>query len=825
MKWFSRLILRHAAGVAWIGTLLGLMGGYYSIELYKNLRTDIHELLPTEARSVVDLKEVSSRLQSIESLAVLIFSKDIQASKRFVIDLAEKLEKLPPHVISGVEYRIDRELKFFKDRQTLYLDLADLIKIRNYIGQKIEYEKALYNPLNIFSEENIPEPFFDFLELKNKHQGRSQTFAAFEHLPGGFYATSDETARLLLAKLPGTSSGIHGAHQLRDAVSQTIQSMNPASYASDLKIEYSGDVEDLIEEQTALVEDLEISTVIVTLIVTAGMLLFYRTIRATFALMLSLMMGTLWTFGASYFVVGYLNANSAFLGSIIIGNGINFGIIYLARYLEERRNHKSCEQATELAMSFTATSTWTAALAAGLSYGSLMLTGFRGFKQFGVIGLIGMVLCWISAFTLLPAYLAILDRRRSLIARTPAHPKPYLAGALAQLIKKFPKAIWGASIIISMLSIASLVRYDSSIIETDLSKLRNRESLEKGSVFWYKYIDQILKRYLSPLAILPHDRENAREIAARLKEKMKQEGESSLISKVMTLDDILPTQQKEKIEVLKQIKALLTPQILRHLSNSDRQLVKNFLNDQVFIPISETDLPQLVLELFTEKNGSVGKLVLVEPPLNHSIWEGSNLIRFIDSLREVADSVEPGAAVAGSNAVSSDMIRSIAKDGPKATLFAFLAVILLVIFLFRSLKTITLVLFSLILGVLWLGGLILGFHFKINFLNFIALPITFGIGVDYGVNIFQRYKETGKGTILEVVKSTGSAVGLCSFSTIVGYMSLLIARNQGFVSFGFLAVVGELTCVVAAVISLPAYLYLRDQRGKKKERDQLITPV
>ena len=28
--------------------------------------------------------------------------------------------------------------------------------------------------------------------------------------------------------------------------------------------------------------------------------------------------------------------------------------------------------------------------------------------------------------------------------------------------------------------------------------------------------------------------------------------------------------------------------------------------------------------------------------------------------------------------------------------------------------------------------------FKLNFLNFIALPVTFGIGVDYAVNIVQR---------------------------------------------------------------------------------------
>jgi predicted RND superfamily exporter protein len=112
----------------------------------------------------------------------------------------------------------------------------------------------------------------------------------------------------------------------------------------------------------------------------------------------------------------------------------------------------------------------------------------------------------------------------------------------------------------------------------------------------------------------------------------------------------------------------------------------------------------------------------------------------------------------------------------------------------------------------------LGFHLKINFLNFIALPITFGIGVDYGVNVFQRYREDGEGTICHVVRTTGGAVMLSSLTTIIGYSSLLIAGNQAFVSFGRLAVLGELTCVCAAVFAMPAFLrFLEIVKQNKNE--------
>jgi predicted RND superfamily exporter protein len=205
-------------------------------------------------------------------------------------------------------------------------------------------------------------------------------------------------------------------------------------------------------------------------------------------------------------------------------------------------------------------------------------------------------------------------------------------------------------------------------------------------------------------------------------------------------------------------------------------------------------------------------MVLVEPPLNNELWETSKLLGFIRDLRKAADDVSPGMPVAGQLPVTADMFEAVLRDGPRATLFAFLAVLMLVIFLFRNIRIISLALFALLLGVTWMAGAILGFHLKINFLNFIALPITFGIGIDYGVNIFQRYRQEGRGSILRVIRYTGGAVALASLTTIIGYSSLLIAGNQAFVSFGRLAVLGEITCLFAAMISLPAYLCYKDSK-------------
>jgi hypothetical protein len=810
MRSFSHFILRRAGWVAFLGTLLAFVGAYYSVQLYKNLRTNIEELLPTSSRAVINLDEVQRRLRSIDSLGVLIFSKDTKASKRFVVDLVKKLDEAPKSVVSSVEYRITQELKFFKDRQALFIDLPDLIRIRDYVRDRIDYEKSLYNPLNIFSGVDIPEPTLDFNALRGKY---SASLSTYDRFPDGFYATPDETKRAVLVYLAGEASSIDKDLALKKTVEDTVKNLNPSSYASDLEVKYTGGVQDTIEEHDALIEDLELSTVIVMVVVTVAMWAFFRAARATFALVLSLFMGTFWTFGASYFAVGYLNANSAFLGSIVIGNGINFGIIHLARYLEERRRGKSNTRSVYSSIVHTATSTWTAAGAAGLAYGSLILTDFRGFRQFGIIGLIGMVLCWLSAYTLLPAYLTVMDRMYPLVRKSKRAPKPYAAGALAWLIGRYGAAIWAISLILTIVSVAMFGRYNSGILETDLSQLRNKHSLESGSAYLSKHLDEIFQRYLSPLAILPRSKADTVKIADLLRKKKAEEGKESLISGVQTLEDFVPKQQVEKMKVLDEIRRTLPPKIFYRMSEHDQKLAQQFLNPAVQKPIALKDLPPLLLDKFTEKDGSVGKLILVEPPIGKQTDNGDKLIAFIKDLRDSADQVEPGCAVAGSLTITADMIQAISRDGPKATLFALIAVCLLVVVLFRNLRTSALILAALFMGVTWLGGIILGFWVKINFLNFIALPITFGIGVDYGVNVFQRYREEGPGKILSVIKHTGGAVALCSFSTIVGYCSLLIASNKAFKSFGMLAVAGELTCVIAALVGFPAFLLMWNRKA------------
>lgn len=807
MRRLTSIFVRHSLFLTILCFLLASVGGYFSVQLYKNLKPDIEELLPVETQSVRDYFELNRRLSSTDYLAVVVFPNTPEIGREFVGALAERLAKVPRSVLARVEYKIDDVLRFFSKRRALYLEVEDLEQIRDYVRDRINYESELYNPFTILRNSSIQEPKLDLNQIEKKYSARASNYT---HFPRGYFATSNEKIFALLAFLPSGGSKIDNSHQLRIALDSVIAPLlMDRRFQGKLELKFTGGVQDLIEEHGSLMADLELSTVIVLVLVTLVILLYFRSFRATSALLVSLIVGTFWSFGISYGVVGYLNANSAFLGAIVLGNGINFGIIYLARYLEEIRRGHGHLRAILVSSQGTAKATCVAAFAAALAYGSLALTEFRGFQQFGKIGLMAMVLCWMSTYLMSPAVLTIFNAIYPVRRRSVRKAREFNFGRLLGLfVNKYANGIIAVTIFISIGSIYAIFFHRGEILETNLSNLRDQRSEESGSGFNSRYLHKIFQGYPHPTVVLAQSAEEAELVATKMREKMKADGDRSLISSVQTVQDLLPKHQIEKIQVLKEIQKLLPPRILMSLSDRDREKVMSFITPEAFRSFGLMDLPSFIRQKMSEKDGTLGNLVLIEPPREGVSENYVKLLEFVDTIRSVSSSVRKGIPVAGQLAVSADMVRAIKKDGPRATVASFLAVMLLVIFLFRRVSSVFAVISGLLLGALWLLGLIFTFNIKINFLNFIALPITFGIGVDYAVNIYHRFVTEKDEDFIQALRHTGGAVALASCTTIIGYSSLLIAGNRAFVSFGALATLGELTCLTAAILSLPAFMIL-----------------
>jgi hypothetical protein len=329
-------------------------------------------------------------------------------------------------------------------------------------------------------------------------------------------------------------------------------------------------------------------------------------------------------------------------------------------------------------------------------------------------------------------------------------------------------------------------------------------------------MDTLFETYVTPTVILADSVDQARDIGRAVTAASKVPPLDAMVASVRTLDDIVPPGQDEKIAVVEQIREDMTPKIRASLKEDQRKALDRFLGSESLRPLALQDVPEAFTTGLRERNGTVGRTVLVYPRPGHLLWQGQQLAEFVARLRAAAavDSppLRPGR-VAGSHALSADILRSIKRDGLIASITSFVGVVIVVIALLRWRPSTALVLASLVLGVLWLAALAITFRIRINFANFIAFPITFGIGVDYAVNVASRWELDRCRSMVDAVRTTGGAVTLCSLTTIIGYSSLLLAENQALFLFGLLAVLGEVACLTTAVVVMPAFVeWLQDRR-------------
>lgn len=167
------------------------------------------------------------------------------------------------------------------------------------------------------------------------------------------------------------------------------------------------------------------------------------------------------------------------------------------------------------------------------------------------------------------------------------------------------------------------------------------------------------------------------------------------------------------------------------------------------------------------------------------------------------------------------MIDAIFEDMPKAIAAALLVTALLGFFGFQRMRERVLALSALLLGVLWMAASMALAGMRLHFLNFIAFPITFGNGIDYSVNVLQRFQaEEDRGdeeAMHTAVRESGSAVFLCSLTTIIGYVSLLASANLAMNSFGLAMAISEVTCFITAILTIPSFVIWRARRRAKSE--------
>jgi predicted RND superfamily exporter protein len=822
----------------WVIALLSLIPCLpSSIQLYRQINTDFGALLPKHAPSVIDLEAASQRIATTEHLAILIQSADRESTTTFTRALRHELQRRKTihaaqnkigTVTEGIFQEESRSLEIRNARRLalLSLPLSDLIDLKNDLKKRIQYEKELYNPLNIFSEVELEEPPAWTQWESRITQQLSPTGISLQRAD---FSSADGKTRALLVGLNAPASDIQSMLTLKREVEEaaritraTLSHLDPST-----QLHYTGGVQNALDEHAGIIEDLGKTGVLVLVLVVASLFLLMRDLPLVLSILASLMVAIVWTFGIASFWVTRLNSNSAFLGSIILGNGINYGIILGFRFLYLERTRATLAPTLSTLLHQSRSETWRptlfAACTAGVAYGSLLFTQFEGFKQFGGIGLLGVLLSWASAMILVPPLVLLLKKTPPRLHNLEIpRASIQITGPMARSQRRRASTlVLIISLLITGFSVQKLIQTDwSRLLETNLTRLRSERSFESGSGFWGKTLDTLLGRGLSPVGILSQSREQANAIIQNI-----QNEHPALASGIIRLPPLFFEKEnliQAKQEILSELHQIFPPWKLARLNGKDRTRLAPLLDPALIQPNVNTQfklwLPNQVRNLFTEKNGEFGRIFWINPPRASRDYSPTEIDRWVSTLRQSVQGIDPQGAVVGTLPLTRDLLMGVQTDAPRSALLSALGVCLLILFLSFKAPRRAIALFScVVFGITWLGGWLILSNQKLHFLNFLAIPITLGIGVDYGINFLETLaRQRGNKNPLEI-QFSGKAVFLCSATTLIGYGSLLVADNRALRSFGWICVVGELTCLIAALVTLPAIwnlLTLSDERVK-----------
>ncbi len=805
---------------------MSLFWGWRATHL--ELRTRYDQLLADNQPSVVELRRVEKRVSNTQ-LAILLLEGDDEAVLREFGDaIVVSLRALGPGVVTSARDGIQEATRFLRPRAGLFLDKADLEALKTDVDARWDWEvshavgAALDDddappPLN---REQFEKRFLQKLEAKTGRRNRDQE-------RGGYYERKDGKALVVVVGSPAPAGDL--ARQQADldkmqAAVRAVQARRPAYSA--VRVGWAGALVTGLIEYGAVHKDLLRVGAMGVAFVLSVLVLYFMRLRALIVMGVTIACGLACTFGLTEAVIGHLNVATGFLFSIIMGNGINVGVIYVARYYEEKRDGASTPEAIRTAHRTTWPSTLIAAIASAAAYSSLSVTEFRAFRQFAFVGASGMMMCWVVTVILLPALLLVLDGRAmpradvglGFIARLRRNGVPYgrfFAGIVPRVAR--PLLLVGAAVAV-VGTVAAVLYVRGDPMEYDCSKVQNdRAEMPELHRMWDVVLD-VLGQFPNAMIVLANTPAQADEFQRAERRRWEDApADQKPFEAVHSVFDFVPDNQEAKLPTLRALAdRLKRAHDRRFVTDADWQQIAPFLPPPDLEPFGVADLPEDVAGPFTEANGTRGTIVSIEPRADEKMDDLHYLIRYADSFRETK--LADGTVLYGSGraVIFADILTAVVHQMPRAIALSLAMTLLAVFVTFRRGSHSASALGALFVGLAAVVAFMYFAKVRVNMLNFAALPVTFGIGVDYSVNVMQRYYADGSRDILQTLRTTGGAVVLCSLTTMLGYFALVGSHNQGIRSLGEVSVVGEICCLTAAVLVLPSIWYLVERRRLQK---------
>jgi hypothetical protein len=549
---------------------------------------------------------------------------------------------------------------------------------------------------------------------------------------------------------------------------------------------------------------------------------------------------------------------------MLIGMG-DYGVLWVMRYEQARRQGADGRAALLHTTTHVAIGNLTAAATLSLAFFAAMLADFRAVAELGWIAGCGVLLCAFACFTVLPALLVLLDRRRcpwqraTLLLRPGCRREPSSGEPWLPSLTRRPGWIVAGGVALTALLAAGAcrVKYDPNLlnlqaqglesVKWEMTLINHTRGASWHALSYTSTPEEALalkNRYarlpevsmvVEVASLVPADQEYKlemlREIQRRLR-SLPQRGAliphgrpSSRVLEVKAADLVgrlrvlaagagaapLLADLRDSLDALhEKLQATAgTTATEERLRDFEQRLAGDLAEDlhclrEVATParITLDDLPAEFRQRYIGRNGKW----LLRVFAKDCLWDFEPLERFTEQIRTVDPDAtgKPFGTVEGLKAMYHGLLR--------AGLYAFAVIVAVLLLDFRNVKRAAVAMTPLVVGVVMALGIMGLLGVPLNPANMIAFPLILGVGVDNGVHVLHDYllrRREGRGMISHAI---GRGVLVKALTTMIGFGTLMISTERGLVGLGFILTLGVGCSMLTALVFLPTVMHLWNRR-------------
>ncbi|GEM_PF-534374 len=642
----------------------------------------------------------------------------------------------------------------------------------------------------------------------------------------GFFLSEDGRMLLMILRPVRPSTDVLFSQELDQFLTETRDGLfrrNPG-WKDKIRIDFQGAHVETARNASAVRSDLSATLFASFLGVIALFWLTFRRFEALYFIGLPLACGILWTLGFAAGTLLRISILSAAMGGVLIGLGVDYGILLYNRFIEEVQRGSDPAEAIETILRRTGRGIVTGGFTTAVGFLAMTLTSFEGFRELGLVTGMGILCCMASALLMIPAMMTLLMGRRTASIRR----RPLLTLGLPQLagmVLSRPRTTLAAGILLTV-----YFGYRAQGVGF-IDSLREFQPESRHYANLQKRIDRHFETPSNQIVIIVEGKtlQDALECNDLLYRNI-QSWQQVAEEKILALDSLrtyLPSartqraSQKRFLSLLgaqwpgtkKQILEIGTQlgmapetfdaffdRIERLRAAAERGEVIEFGQG----PLPSPYLTTIVQRYVTKREGRYRVLTQVYPPKGR--WELEIPEAFLKNLK-AGDTAwgKPSIPVdvTGVVVLSSRLKKIIIRDLAWTCLCVLAILMGILLIHFRRMGDTLLALIPVVLSLIWTLGLWSLFGFHMNFINIIVLPMILGIGVHAGLHLLERYREMGHRRLNLVMETTGRGLLLTALTTIVGFGSLAMAQFRGLQEIGLLVIIGVGTNLLATLIFLP----------------------